>query len=112
MKSIQNQYRDLKEGKMSQTNFMRNLRMTMPQYVTNVTSFNDTIKILKNKAILTEADTKKATTVDGKTQYANFSELDNANGQEVLIGLDYEMECNPKLTKILSLHEQSGSMSI
>jgi len=55
MKSIQNQYRDLKEGKMSQTNFMRNLRMTMPQYVTNVTSFNDAVKILKNKAILTEA---------------------------------------------------------
>jgi hypothetical protein len=55
MKSIQNQYRDLKEGRMSQQNFMRNLRMTMPQYVTNVTSFGDAVKILKNKAILTEA---------------------------------------------------------
>jgi hypothetical protein len=55
MKSIQNQYRDLKEGRMSQQNFMRNLRMTMPQYVTNVTSFNDAVKILRNKAILTEA---------------------------------------------------------
>jgi len=54
MKSIQNQYRDLKEGKMSQANFMRNLRMTMPQYITNVTSFNDSIKILKNKGILNE----------------------------------------------------------
>ena len=40
---------------MSQSNFMRNLRMTMPQYVTNITSFNDAVKILKNKAILTEA---------------------------------------------------------
>ena len=40
---------------MSQQNFMRNLRMTMPQYVTNVTSFNDAVKILRNKAILTEA---------------------------------------------------------
>ena len=40
---------------MSQVNFMRNLRMTMPQYVTNVTSFNDAVRILKNKAILTEA---------------------------------------------------------
>ena len=55
MKSIQNQYRDLKEGKMSQSNFMRNLRMSMPQYITNVTSFNDAVKILKNKAILTES---------------------------------------------------------
>jgi len=56
MKSIANQYRDLREGKMTQSNFMRNLRMSMPQYITNVTSFNDAVKILKNKAILTEAE--------------------------------------------------------
>jgi hypothetical protein len=55
MKSIQNQYIDLKEGKMSQANFMRNVRMTLPQYVTNVTSFKDAVKILKNKSILTES---------------------------------------------------------
>ena len=55
MKSIANQYRDLKEGRMTQANFMRNIRMTMPQYVTNVTSFGDTVKILKNKGILTES---------------------------------------------------------
>ena len=39
----------------SQANFMRNLRMSMPQYVTNVTSFDDVVKILKNKSILTES---------------------------------------------------------
>ena len=55
MKSIANQYRDLKEGRMSQANFMRNLRMSMPQYVTNVTSFSDAVKILKSKSILTES---------------------------------------------------------
>ena len=55
MKSIQNQYIDLKEGRMSQHNFMRNLRMSMPQYITNVTSFKDAVRILKNKAILNES---------------------------------------------------------
>lgn len=54
MKSIANQYRDLKEGRMSQFNFMRNLRMSMPQ-VTNTTSFGDAVKILKNKGIITES---------------------------------------------------------
>jgi hypothetical protein len=53
MKSIANQYRDLKEGRISQFNFMRNLRMSMPQ-VTNTTSFGDAVKILKNKGIITE----------------------------------------------------------
>ena len=60
MKSIQNQYRDLKEGRMSQANFMRNLRMTMPQYITNVTSFNDSVRILKNKGIISEIKVNEA----------------------------------------------------
>jgi hypothetical protein len=54
MKSIKQQYIDLTEGKMSQGNFMRNLRMTIPQYVTNVTSFGDAVRILKNKNIISE----------------------------------------------------------
>jgi hypothetical protein len=58
MKSIKQQYIDLKEGKMSQANFMRNLRMSMPQ-VTNVTSFGDAVKILKNKGIITETIIKE-----------------------------------------------------
>ena len=55
MKSIKQQYIDLKEGRMSQHNFMRSVRMSLPQYITNVTSFKDTVKILKNKGILNEA---------------------------------------------------------
>ena len=58
MKSIANQYKDLKEGKMSQANFMRNLRMSMPQ-VTNTMSFGDAVKVLKNKGIITEAYLEK-----------------------------------------------------
>ena len=81
MKSIANQYRDLKEGKMSQQNFMRNLRMTMPQFVTNVTSFNDAVRILKNKSILTETvikeelDTKKVYGGTGQNQGDTGSSL-------------------------------------
>jgi hypothetical protein len=55
MKSIKQQYINLTEGKMSQGNFMRNLRMTMPHYITNVTSFDDAVKILKNKGIISES---------------------------------------------------------
>lgn len=54
MKSTKQQYIDLVEGKMSKANFMRNIRMNFPQYVTNVTSFDDSVKILKNKGILNE----------------------------------------------------------
>jgi hypothetical protein len=54
MKSIKTQYIDLMEGRMSQHNFMRSLRMSLPQYITNVTSFKDSVRILKNKGILSE----------------------------------------------------------
>jgi hypothetical protein len=164
MKSIKQQYIDLREGNMSQANFMRNLRMTLPQYITNVTSFEDSIKILKNKSILTEADINiikinnneeeidniennedenseeietltdistdeitsnnndyhrdgftmgyfeeslneakdekgKWTNADGKSMYAHFQEINKLNAQEVLIGIDYEMQKNEELTK-------------
>jgi hypothetical protein len=102
MKSIKQQYIDLQEGNLSQAHFMRNLRMTMPQYITNVTSFEDSVRILKNKGILTEADTSegKYKKVTGKDLYDHFKEVDNLNGQEVLIGIDYEMIKNPELTKL------------
>jgi len=57
MKSIQNQYNQLIEGNISQANFMRNVRMTFPHLVSNVTNFEDSVKILRNKGLLSEAKT-------------------------------------------------------
>ena len=54
MKSIKQQYIDLTEGRMSQNNFMRSMRRSLPQYITNVTSLKDTVKILRNKGIISE----------------------------------------------------------
>lgn len=58
-KSIKQQFIDLREGRMTQQNFMRSLRQNLPQYITNVTSYKDSIKILKNKGILNETDIKE-----------------------------------------------------
>jgi hypothetical protein len=70
MKSIANQYRDLQEGRMSQFNFMRNLRMSMPQ-VTNTTSFGDAVKILKNKGIIAENVIKESEVLSQAAQDEN-----------------------------------------
>ena len=53
-KSIKNQYIDLKEGKMSEAQFMRNVRMTLPEYISNVTLFKQAERILINKGIISE----------------------------------------------------------
>jgi hypothetical protein len=71
MKSIANQYRDLQEGRISQFNFMRNLRMNMPQ-VTNTTSFGDAVKILKNKGIIAESLTEEEEVFSQGAQDENY----------------------------------------
>ena len=106
MKSIQNQYRDLQEGKMTQSNFMRNVRMALPQYVTNVTSFNDTVKILKNKGILTEAKGKMPKGNTAKELYDEFEEGTQFNFNEVVQGIGIEHRSFPdmpyeKITKLV-----------
>ena len=80
MKSIANQYKDLKEGKMSQANFMRNLRMSMPQ-VTNVMSFGDAVKVLKNKGIITESHLEEEITTD-KEKDNRYNSLVSTNRGE------------------------------
>jgi hypothetical protein len=61
MKSISVQYQELKEGKMNKNQFLRNARMMFPSFVTNHNSFDDSVKILKNKGLLNEGDAVKGT---------------------------------------------------
>jgi len=61
MKNISTQYQDLKEGKIDRHQFLRNARMMFPNFVTNHNSFEDSVKILKNKGLLNEGDAVKGT---------------------------------------------------
>ena len=59
MKPLQNQYQDLLEGKMSKFNFLNNIKRSLPNLVSNVTSLDDAVKILKSKRILSEVQEAK-----------------------------------------------------
>jgi hypothetical protein len=100
MKSIKNQYIALKEGKMSEAQFMRNVRMTLPEYISNVTLFKQAERILINKGIISEIKDTSATgyyNQDGKEQYSKFNELDNMNAQEIMAGYVMEKQDNPNI---------------
>ena len=99
MKNIQKQYTDLLEGKMSKQNFMRNVRMEFPQHVTNVSSFEDTVKILKGKRILSEA--AKPEGVYGHNPNAETPPapgIDQLNYYQVYHGIQYELAQMPEIT--------------
>lgn len=97
MKNIQKQYTDLLEGKMSKQNFMRNVRMQFPQHVTNVSSYEDSIKILKGKRILSEAPEG----VYGHNPNAEAPPapgIDQLNYYQVYHGIQYELAKMPEIT--------------
>jgi hypothetical protein len=93
MKNISGQYQDLKEGKMEQSQFLRNVRTMFPNLVTTQNSLQDSVSILKQHGMLTESDAVKGTpdkeptyespTPDSKTKYKKVEqspEIDEQNG--------------------------------
>lgn len=55
MRTLQEKYNGVLEGKFSKTQFRRDAAIEMPQFVSTVNSFDDTVAILKNKGAITEA---------------------------------------------------------
>lgn len=54
MKSITDQYKMLQEGNMDKFTFLRNVKMTFPKLVSNLTKFDDAVNILSRKGMLIE----------------------------------------------------------
>lgn len=55
MKTLQNQYIEITEGKGNKDHFLKQARYLFPELLTVNSTFKDTVKILKGKNILTEA---------------------------------------------------------
>ena len=55
MKSIFDQYKSVNEGILSESQFLRNVKMALPKFISPTTSFKDATIILKSKGIITEA---------------------------------------------------------
>jgi hypothetical protein len=53
-KTLQEQYNLIKEGKGNKQQFFKSARHTFPDLVTSVNTFEDTVRILKNRGIISE----------------------------------------------------------
>jgi hypothetical protein len=78
MKSIFDQYKALNEGKLGQAQFLRNVKLALPKFISSTTSFSDAVTILKNKGIIAEAK------AEYDTHYCNPQEYD--------LGMRYELD--------------------
>jgi hypothetical protein len=82
-KSIFDQYKSVNEGILSESQFLRNVKMALPKFISNTTTFKDAITILKNKGIIVEA--KEANPMD----YGMPN--DWCDPQEYDLGMRYEL---------------------
>ena len=122
MKTLQQQYNLIKEGKGDKNFFMRQALRQFPEFVTVNNTFDQTVTILKGKSIISEgvggvvtagrkdwfkifeaevkAEMKETDKeiVDLETEgfdYKNEKDIDNLYGQAFLLGYVAEM-CDPK----------------
>jgi hypothetical protein len=96
-------YNKHKAGEISREKFLYEVRRdnNLP-FITNLTSYDDAVKILKNKGIVTEVDTKEAKADEAvkaetkakapSTKKPESLSIDVANPYEYRHGLQYELE--------------------
>jgi hypothetical protein len=87
MKNITKQYRDLLEGKMSQHNFMTNVRREFPNWVSSTNSFKDAVSILKAKRVITET----AEVFNPSAEDPNLRGYDHVSYPELMRGMRFEL---------------------
>ena len=54
MKTVTEKYRAIKSGQITEAEFVRQMRLTHPEHITQFNGFADTIQILQNKGLLFE----------------------------------------------------------
>jgi hypothetical protein len=90
MKSIFDQYKALNEGTLGQAQFLRNVKMALPKFISNTTTFKDAVKILKNKGIITEAKDTNPIEYGMPNEWLNPQEYDLGMRYELGKGTDEE----------------------
>ena len=87
MKNITKQYQDLLEGKMSQHNFMTNVRREFPNWVSSTNSYKDAISILKAKRVLIES----AEVFNPSAEDPSLRGYDHVSYPELIRGMKFEL---------------------
>lgn len=96
--TIQEKYNKHINGEISKEKFLYESRRdtSLSQFITNMTSYDDAVKILKNRGIITEAKKK-----------AEALTLDESNPYELRKGLDYELDLCYKASPAKPLPEDT-----
>ena len=81
MKTLTEKYRGVLNESFSKKQFVRDARMAWPQLINQFLGFEDTVNILKQKGMISEAD-----------KMPEYSEFDNISDEAIRRGIDAELE--------------------
>ena len=107
MKSLQNQYNLIKEGKGNKEIFLKEAKAQFPQYITNVQTFDQAIHSLTEKGIISEAmvlvsanrpETPNWFKVFNENVKANLEETDKEVVEKETAGYDYKAKNNNNIS--------------
>ena len=59
MRTLQEKYNAINEGKFTKEQFLRDARMEQPNLVTKFNGYNDAVQILKNRGMISEVEYSK-----------------------------------------------------
>ena len=120
MRTLQEKYNAIQEGKFTKDQFLRDARLQLPNLVTRFNGYDDAVKILKNRGMISEA-------VSTEVAYAEYSDdaltdmiinLSRFDGNEDIIARvkaelarrkETVKESNLGHNEISSIHQEGGS---
>ena len=71
MRTLQEKYNGIQEGKFSKEHFLAEARMQQPQLVTRFNGYDDAVQILKNKGMIQEASNLAAYKIGDQVKFTN-----------------------------------------
>ena len=95
MRTLQEKYNGIQEGKFSKEHFLAEARMQHPQIITRFNGYDDAVQILKNRGMIQEARVEEARlTKNNLTDYRfkPTNEMDKYPYEQILRGIRVELE--------------------
>jgi len=95
MRTLQEKYNGIQEGKFSKEHFLADARMQLPNLVTRFNGYDDAVQILKNRGMIKEARVEEARLTNKSLtdyRYKPTNDMDKYPYEQILRGLRVELE--------------------
>jgi hypothetical protein len=95
MRTLQEKYNAIQEGKFSKEHFLAEARMQQPQLITRFNGYDDAVQILKNRGMIQEARVEEARLTKNNLtdyRYKPTNEMDKYPYEQILRGIRVELE--------------------